>query len=71
MVAGNVRGAPPSEIGPTWVGCRAIFLRVNRDIRFAERLVEIEAVTSGFIALFSESTFAISKEIWPEIFFTS
>src|SRR5436309_15833860 len=71
MVAGRLRGAPPSETGPTGLGCRAIFLRTTRDSRLPACLAEMEEVTSGAIAFCSESTFAIRVEIFAEIFFTS
>ena len=53
------------------MGCRASFLRTPRDIRLPARFVGMDDVTSGIIAFFSESTFAISVEIWEDIFFTS
>ncbi len=71
MVAGRLKGAPPSETGPTGLGSRAIFLRITRDGRLPACLAGMEEVTSGAIALCSESIFAISVEIWPDIFFTS
>src|SRR5205085_1763496 len=45
MVAGKLRGAPPIEIGPTGVGCRAILLRTTRDSRLRARPVGMEEVT--------------------------
>ena len=71
VVAGRLRGAPPSETGPTGLGCRAIFLRTTRDSRLPACLAGMEEVTSGVIAFCSESTFAMSVEICAEIFFTS
>lgn len=70
MADGSVSGAPPSEMGPIEFGWRAIFLR-TREYRLADCFAEMEAVTSEAITLFSESTLAVSAEIWPEIFFTS
>ena len=63
VVAGKLRGTPPTETGPIGLGCRAIRLRITADSRLRVCLVGMEEVTSGAIAVCSESTFAISVEI--------
>ena len=69
VVAGKLMGAPPTETGPTGLGCRAILLRATEDSRL--RACPMVEVTSRDIAVCSESTFVMSLEIWADIFFTS
>lgn len=63
VVAGKLIGAPPTETGPTGLGCRAILLRTTEDGRLRACPVVMEEVTSRVIAICSESTFDISLEI--------
>src|SRR5665213_1060548 len=63
VVAGTLRGAPPSETAPTGLGCRAILFRIIPDSRLRARPFGMEEVISGAIAFCSESTFAMSVEI--------
>ena len=61
VVAGALRMAPPTETGPTKLGCRVILLRIVRDSRLRACFAGMDEVTSEVIAFFSASTFAISK----------
>ncbi|MET4295519.1 hypothetical protein ABIB06_005898 [Bradyrhizobium sp. LB8.2] len=69
IVAGTLKGAPPTETGPIDFDCGAIRLRIASRLR--ARPLGMEEVISDIIALCSESIFAISVDSCEDTFFTS